>query len=407
MEYEWLEEKNERCALRHELSVGRLEQIAEEDMVEEPYRAYFQDMAMFLVKLESVRRQVADGSWEGLDQEKMQEMNRLLYSDILPENYEKSYANPAWAVLRLGEEYGPLFCAVCAELRGGIGYAFENRMDYLTILNELLIEIYTCFEEEVPEYKTVKHIFYWYASDYCDVFLADRIKEQIDPKYSFAADMIMNADLDDERYLYRFGEYITENELQTARYLKNLPRETLQQMADVFTEGYRNNFINAGEDLSKKSVINIRYAIGFERMIRLAVRNFEKMGLKPVIYRADSGVITKQEQNKTGYYGTAANPQYDYDHREDQALILDKRYVERKLDVLKNVYEKEKAQAAQSAGAAAVEFFGGKQFSPVSKPEAPSYTEEQRSLKMLYDSRSGQITHQYIKDWEYRYNCTL
>ena len=48
-------------------------------------------------------------------------------------------------------------------------------------------------------------------------FWRDRIKEQIDPSYSFAADIIENADLSKRRYLYRFGEYITENELGTAR----------------------------------------------------------------------------------------------------------------------------------------------------------------------------------------------
>ena len=120
-------------------------------------------------------------------------------------------------------------------------------------------------------------------------------------------------------------------------------------MADVYTEGYRIGFVNTGKDLSKKSVVNIRYCLGFERVVRLAVENFEKMGLKPVIYRAASSVITKKEQIKIGYYGAIANKQYEYDHRSDQALFLDKRYVERKLDVLKNVYEKNKEQAAQFA----------------------------------------------------------
>ena len=44
---------------------------------------------------------------------------------------------------------------------------------------------------------------------------------------SFAADVVLCEDLDDERYLYRFGEYITENELGTARHLRSLPLETL------------------------------------------------------------------------------------------------------------------------------------------------------------------------------------
>ena len=204
---------------------------------------------------------------------------------------------------------------------------------YLTILQELFIEIYNCFEEEIPEYKTLKEIVYWYASDYCDVFLADRIEEQLYPELSFAARIIMESDLTDLRYLYRFGEYITDNEIRTAKHLASLPEETLRKMADVYTEGYRIGFVNTGKDLSKKSVVNIRYCLGFERVVRLAVKNFEKMGLKPVIYRAASSVITKKEQIKIGYYGAIANKQYEYDHRYDQALFLDKRYVERKLDV--------------------------------------------------------------------------
>ena len=392
----WQTERNEMCKERHELSVERLNQIAVEESVAEPFSRYFQEMAVFLLEAESVRKMIADGSWEKLELHEMKERNTLLYSDVLTEKYETSFANPAWAVQELGETFGALLSMLYAELRGGIVYAFENRMDYLTILNELLIEVYTCFEEEVPEYKTVKEILYWYASDYSDVFLADRIEEQLIPELSVATDWIMEADLDDERYLYRFGEYITENEIGTARHLASLPKETIQKMADVYTEGYRIGFINTGKDLSKKSVVNIRYCLGFERVIRIAIENFRKMGLQPVIYRAASSVITKREQFKVGYYGAIANPQFDYDHRSDQALFMDKRYIERKLDILKNVYEKNKEQAAQMAGPAVMEIFGEKPFSPESKKENPTYNEAQRELTLLYDSKSGQLTNQYI-----------
>ena len=87
----------------------------------------------------------------------------------------------------------------------------------------------------------------------------------------------------------------------------------MRKMADVYTEGYRIGFINTGKDLSKKSVVNIRYTLGFERVIRIAIDNFRKMGLKPVIYRAASGVITKREHHKIGYFGGIANWQYEYD----------------------------------------------------------------------------------------------
>ena len=394
-------EKNELCRERHELSIIRLKGIAVEETVSEVYRSYFQTAALFLLELEAVRKKIADGTWYDQSVEQMKEENHLLYSDILGERYNTSYADPAYAVSVLGEELGGILSFLYTELRGGIPYVYENRQDYMTILNELFIEVYNRFEsEEVPEFKELKEIVYWYASDYCDVFLADRIEEQLDPDRSFATEWIMDADLDDDRYIYRFGEYITENELGTARHLRTLPQETLQKMADVYTEGYRVGFINTGKDLSKKSVVNIRYSLGFEPVIRLAVKNFEKMGLKPVIYRAASGVITKRGQMKIGYLGAIANKQYEYDHRADQALFMDKGYIERKLDVMKNTYEKNKELAGQFAGPACMEIFGEKPFSPMAKKEAAEYTDEQRSLSLLYDSRSGQITNQYIKGEE-------
>lgn len=40
--------------------------------------------------------------------------------------------------------------------------------------------------------------------------------------------------------------------------------------------------------------VNIRYILGFERVVKKAIENFEKMGLKPVIYRAAVSVLTKE-----------------------------------------------------------------------------------------------------------------
>ena len=395
-------EKNEQCEQRHALAVERLQGIVTEETVEKEYIPYFQNTVLFLLEVENVRKKVADGIWDKLSLEEMRGLNESLYSDLLGENYENSYANPEYAVKQYGE-MGQLLSMLYAEMRSGIPYAFEGRMDYLTILYELFIEVYNCFEnteEGVPAVTQIRDVFYWYASDYCDVFFADRIQEQMDPSCSFAADIIEYADLDRDEYLYRFGEYITKNELGTAHHLRNLPQETLQKMADVYTEGYRIGFINTGKDLSKKSVVNIRYSLGFEKVIRIAIENFRKMGLEPVIYRAASSVITKREHHKIGYYGGIANKQYDYDHRQDQALFMDKRYIERKLEVMRTVYEQHKELAAGFAGPAVMEIFGEVPFSPAAKEEAPSYSEEQRELELLYSSRSGQITNEYIRGEE-------
>ncbi|MCL2866089.1 MAG: aminopeptidase [Lachnospiraceae bacterium] len=385
---------------RHELSLDKIQEIFEEPAVLPKLQDYFRNIAGFLLLLEKIRVMVETGSYAQLCLEELQTYNHMLYQDILPESYDTCYGNPEFIVNEWKEEYASLLCVLYAEMRSGIPHAFEAKKKYLTILNELFLQVYGCFEDEdKPSYDNLKSIIYWYASDYCDVFLKRRIVEQINPKHSFAVDMILDSDLDDVRYLYQFGEYVSENTLATARHIASLPEETLQKMADVYTEGFRVGFVNNGKDLSIKNLVNIYYSLGFEKVIKLAIENFAKLGLKTAIFRTASSVITRKE-HRNGYAGAIANPQYDYDHRYDQALFLDKKYTQRRLDVMKAVFDKRTKKAAGLAGPAVMETFGEKPFAPVAKKEALAYDDKQRQWVLEYDSKASILTNQYIKQKE-------
>ncbi len=386
---------------RYELAIERIRSIAKEETVAQGYRDYFQHVAEFVLKIHAIYERLENRPNEICTWEELKKENEWIYRDVTGIRYETSYANPAYAVKKMGEEIGQLLSFLYTEIRSEIPHVYEKRLEYLTICNELFIEIYNCFEGvETPDYKELRSIVYWYASDYCDVFVADRIKEQLNPEYSFATDLIMNSDLSDLRYLYFYGEYVSENEWKTAEHLNTLSQATIDCMADVYTEGYRKGFELAGIDLSKKRVVNIRYQLGFERVIRKAIKNFELLGLRPTIYRAATNVMTKKGQHKIGFAGGTPNKQYDYDHREDQGLFLDKKLVERKLDVMKHTYEQYKELASQFAGPAVMEVFGEKPFAPVQKPEAIRLNEKQEQLTVLYENKGGQLVNQYIKGEE-------
>jgi len=386
---------------RYELAIERIRSICCENSVTETYRDYFQKVAGFIIEIDDIRKRLQRKPNTECTLEELKRENENIYRDVLGENYERSYANPTYAVAKLGEEAGQLLSFLYTELRGEIPYVYEECLEYLTICNELFIEVYNCFEGvEIPDYKELNSIIYWYVSDYCDVFLADRIEQQLNPECAFATDIIMNSDLSNLRYLYYYGEFVSENEWKTAEHLNKLPQETIDRMAEVYTEGYRKGFELAGIDLAKKSVVNIRYNLGFERVIKKAIENFEKMGLRPSIYRAATSVITKKGQHKIGFCGGSPNRQYDYDHRNDQGLFLDKKFIERKLNVMKNAYEEHKELARQFAGPAVMEVFGEEPFAPVQKPEAIVLSKKQEQFSVLYDSKAGQLTNQYIKGEE-------
>lgn len=381
---------------RYKLAIDRIRQIGGEESVEQPFRAFFQKTAQFLLMIDELKKELESGDYGRRDLAGMKDWNHRLYQDILPDNYDRSYGNPAYAVNKLGEEYGQMLSFLYTELRGAIPYVFEGKIEYLDILYELFLEIYVQFEEETPSFEQVREIIYWYASDYCDVFVADRIREQMDPDNSFAADIICGSNLSDLRYLYRFGEYISENETKTAEHLLELPEELIQKMADVYTEGYRIGFVNTGKDLSKKGTVEIRYVLGFERVIKKAIENFRKMGLRPVLCRSGASVLTKRRHLKIGYYGAVANKQFDYDHGNDQALFLDKKFLERKLEVIQTTYEHHKELASRMAGPAVIETFGELPFSPRQTEEALSFHSRQEELALNFDSRQSQIVNQYI-----------
>lgn len=123
----------------------------------------------------------------------------------------------------------------------------------MTVVMELFIQIYNLFEEETVSAKDVKEAIYWYISDYSDEMVGRRVREGVDPDLDFATNIIMNQDLTDPRYLYRFGEYVTENEIRMSQFLSSMPKEQLEAMARTFTEGYRTGFAATNKDISKKN----------------------------------------------------------------------------------------------------------------------------------------------------------
>lgn len=385
------EELNHQAEERFELMEERIAQICSKAETKEQFADYFQKNAAFLLMLAKLYRDRKDVDSKSAAELKQQ--NFKLYEDILPEAYQSSYANPAYAIKVFGRELGEPLCLMAAHLRESIREVFRGNLLRLTIAMELFVEVYNTFEawareeehaQGMERAKELSQIFYWYFHDYSEIFQEESIRRQINPGENFETEIVLGADLTDPSYLYRYGAYIGANELVMAEFLNRLPEEKIQAMADTYTEGYRIGFEVTGKDISKKKVVQVRYPIGFERMVRAAIRNFEKMGLKPTMAAT----------------GTAANKQFDYDHKEDRAYYIDKAYVERCLEVRKTYFEEEKLLAAGMAGPAVIEVFGEEPFSPETKKEALHYDKKQQQLCVYEMSQAGQITNKYIKGEE-------
>ena len=192
--------------------------------MQEPYRDYFRQAAAFLREIGRLEEEIACGAWEQKSPEEKSEENMRLYQEVLPEHYGNSYASPAFAADRLGEGFGKLLSALYADFRSLIPYAFESRIYDITIFSELLVEIYNAFEGgELPKEREIQQMIYWFFHDYGEVFTEISVLAQASPELDFYTRIIMDSNLEDLQYLYRYGAYITENERKTAEFLNSLP----------------------------------------------------------------------------------------------------------------------------------------------------------------------------------------
>ncbi len=387
---------------RYELSMERIRGIAKETAVKEPFGTYFQKVSAFIGLLDEAYQSVTDGSLRKMDLDALKALNHRLYEDILPENYEKSFGNPAYAVSYftkegIGEDYGKILSFLYAEIRGVIPFLFEGDPEVFVLYAELFIEIYDLFalDEELPSYEEIRKSVYWFESDNSDILIPRRLRDQIDPSANFARDIIEHCDLDDPKYLYYYGDPVSDNELGLFALFQKMDAKEIRSMASVYTEGYRLGFVNSNKDLSKKETVEVRYPLGLEKMVKEALDLFAKLGLKATI-RRDATLTINKAAWRNGCVSTSANKQFDFDHKEDEALFLDKDFVNRKVSVLKAAFEERKALANRHAGPAVIETFGEAPFDPVIKKEALKLDKKQQKLAVEYSDQTGRLTNEYI-----------
>lgn len=370
---------------RYEIATSRIREIINEDTVSEPFKSFFCKASEFICKIDDLNSIIKSGEINDFSLDRLKELNKSLFEEIYSENYEESFANPEYAVKTLGEKYGKILCYIYTKNRGMIRNVYMGRLEEVVLQMELFTQIYNYFEDvEQLEYDNVYETVYSYEKDNTEIFTDLMIEDRINPDNKFAVDIVMNSDLNDLRYLYKYGEHVGFNELKMAEFLNSLSQEEIDRLAKVYTEGYRIGFINTGKDISKKGTVDIRYSLGFERIIRSAIFNFKKMGLEPVIYQV-------------GYTTTSSNRQYAYDHRYDDALYLDKAYIKRKLEVSRHAYESRKQLAGKMAGPAVIEIFGETPFEPENKKQAYALSEEQQKLKSEYITEYQTMVQEYIK----------
>ncbi len=371
---------NEMYEERLELVVERLEEIKKADELEKDFADYFRAVAEYLLIQSEIANKALAGSLAKMSESQGKELNDKLYTQFKKENYDTSYANPAYSVRVFGQEYGQHFAAIFRRICNASKYTFEGNIEYLCIYAELVVELYTYFESDEASPKAIDDCLHSFMHDYMEIFTDNSVNRSFTTKYDYEQELVENSDISDNAYLYQYGLFVGDNEIRSREYLATFSDDEIQSMADTFTEGYRIGFATCNKDITKKSFADIRYPLGFERVIRCAIKNFEKINLKAVLMP----------------YSTSVNKQFDYDHKEDDALWLDKEMGEYSTECRKNSFERIKDIAPGYGGPAVMEVFGEEPFSPEAKAENPAYSDSQQEIHVKERGESLRLINEYI-----------
>ena len=383
----------------------RISFIEGEKEVDEAYIDYFETVARFLIKIKEASLFIYSQSYEKADLYTLKDTLDALYAPTLPDVYEESYFNPSFATKKLGKEMGGLLSFLYTEMISLIPFTYDKRYEDIAVRLELFLEVYTAFicvrqENVKPSFEEMKGIVYSFAFDYEEFFADMYINERYDAYHSVGEDILMNADLSDVSYLYRYGEYISDNETGIASYIATLPEEEIVKIADTYTEGFRKGFEVTNKDISIKESTMIYYPLGFERIIRRAVKNFKEIGLNSIIFRRATSLFYGRAIEAPGFSGTCFNKQLFFDHREDRSLVIDKAYMAKRLECLRNSFEKVKYNANHMGGPSVMEVFGEIPFEPEEKDTRLKHSDEQRKLIVDFGLKSSELTNEYVNHEE-------
>ena len=103
--YKDLVEEFDDIEERYELVMTRIRQITHETVIDEPYREYFTRVADFIARIGDVLELIKKDALSGRSLSQLEAMNHGLYSDILGDSYNHSFANYQYAA--------QTFVAVC------------------------------------------------------------------------------------------------------------------------------------------------------------------------------------------------------------------------------------------------------------------------------------------------------
>ncbi|MDD5529407.1 MAG: aminopeptidase [bacterium] len=378
---------NAEVQAEYELSLNKVKRILKEteDSGEtapnKEIIKFFNHTANVILEISDFEKKISNDYLSSKTLEQLLSENNQFYTEMLPENYETSYANTVFSVKVFGDKLGQLLSYFYSKTRQLMSLAYYHQIFILFKHINLFIKAFEIVKVQPLEYEKLSKCITDYEREDKTALNVLRLKEQFSTEFRYFSEIIENADFNDVRYLFKFPAYISENEIKTAKFFANYPEDKIKKLSKLMVEAYINGFTRDNKDLSKKSTVRVSYNVGQERLVRQLISDFERKNLKVLISYAVS---------------TAFNKQYLYDHKFDMALYFDKEFIEKSVLEQEKSCEECKKILSDLSGSIFFDKFGEIPFIPVDKKENLKFSEEQSKLYREHNNKLAQLYDKYL-----------
>jgi hypothetical protein len=369
------EKENSDALKDFKASLEKLKAINEEllDIESIDKKNYFdllRDRVDFILKLAQFEIKLNEDYFKNTNFAELKKDNEIFFAEILPDNYESCYSNPAYSVKVFGEKFGQLIAYFHYSSRTYIDYVFKHKIFKMLDFNNLLIDFFEYIKNNPVKYDELHKIITQLIIKDRSIRYTHVLTEANDPNYQFYSHILSKEDLTDLRYLFKMGKYITENEIKMAQFLASYPLEKLKVLAEAVVKAYFKGFERDSKKIGSKTVVELIYPIGMEKLIR---------EVKSVLN--ENNLLVSCNVIKT----TNLNEQVDFDHKFDFALALNEDLASKIVKGYCNGLENTKELISKQSGNISFISFGEKPFNPKNKPENLKLSDEQtKSYQRLY-----------------------
>ena len=384
---------------RYDDVIERIREIPEEHALSAAFQAYFTVAAEFILLLDAFMKARTASK---LPLRELRRWNAALYAEAA-ERYEDSYLNPRVAVAKLGP-IGAELSALYMELQGLILSAYQQDLEDIVCVLETFVQVYCMFtsareDKEQVDPKQLRDVLYSYAHDYSEDFLQRKMDAMYIPARSYARQLILDYDFLDPSDICRIGYYVSDTALRTAEFIAQLPDDSIDRMARTWYQGFRDGFRIQGKPYEKKSVVEFSYPAGFERVVKRTAALFAEDGFDFTIPLRPQHFLTRTPGRSRQLY-ESPNPQMDFDHSYDLALVMGDRICARMLEEQRRIFRSYGDEIGRYAGPVVMESFGAPAFEPVEEPARLRFTTHQSEAYGHYQNSVQLLVHEFVRGEE-------